>query len=283
MQRSTCKTDPLGTLLKPNIPFQQLTFFSMPLKNWNMVMLAGGFDMPSTRQIAFSSWNTGLPDSCAFFWGLLTKIILDASSSDTRKAGKKRKKSCDHFCSSFELQLSKHRFFKPKHILWWNSYLNHKIWQSSSGGVVLRSSRQSSLLRNLWVMSPMMRTEYGQASSDSRPLISSWKLSASLGPGDKDKHTKRGTAWPLMNSSPMNSSLTVGGVNVLLQLAVQLELGDNPGTELGVLRGGCSSLNSTLQSTILQEGALVPADTATYTSHQNHHEQHPPPQWGLEW
>lgn len=58
----------------------------MPLKNWNMVMLAGGLDMPSTRHTAFSSWNTALPDSCAFFWGLLTKIILDASNSDTRKA-----------------------------------------------------------------------------------------------------------------------------------------------------------------------------------------------------
>lgn len=53
--------------------------------------------------------------------------------------------------------------------VWWND-------------VLLRSSRQSSLLRNLWVMSPVARTEYGQASSDSRPLISSWKLSASLGP-----------------------------------------------------------------------------------------------------
>lgn len=49
-------------------------------------MLAGGFDMPSTTQIPFSSWNTGLPDSWAFFSGLLTRIILDASNSDTRKA-----------------------------------------------------------------------------------------------------------------------------------------------------------------------------------------------------
>lgn len=64
----------------------QLTFFSIPLKNWIMVMLAGGFDMPSTTQIPFSSWNTGLPDSWAFFSGLLTRIILDASNSDTRKA-----------------------------------------------------------------------------------------------------------------------------------------------------------------------------------------------------
>lgn len=64
----------------------QLTFFSIPLKNWNMVMLAGGLDMPSAMQMPFSSWNTGLPDSWAFFWGLLTRIILDASNSDTKKA-----------------------------------------------------------------------------------------------------------------------------------------------------------------------------------------------------
>lgn len=86
--------------------------------------------MPSAMQIPFSSWNTGLPDSWLFFSGLLTRIILDASNSDTRK---------------------------------------------------VRSSRQSVRLRNLWVMSPLVRTEYGQESSDSRPLISSWKPSASLG------------------------------------------------------------------------------------------------------
>ena len=49
-------------------------------------MFAGGLDMPSAMQIPFSSWNTGLPDSKAFFSGLFTRIILDASSSDTRKA-----------------------------------------------------------------------------------------------------------------------------------------------------------------------------------------------------
>lgn len=87
-----------------------------------MVMLAGGLDMPSAIQMPFSSWNTGLPDSWAFFSGLLTRIILDASNSDTRK---------------------------------------------------VRSSKQSVLFRSLWVMSPLVRTEYGQASSDSKPLISS--------------------------------------------------------------------------------------------------------------
>lgn len=68
----------------------QLTFFSMPLKNCIMVMLAGGLDMPSTMQMVLSSWNTGLPDSWPFFSGLLTRIILEASSSDTRKAARHR-------------------------------------------------------------------------------------------------------------------------------------------------------------------------------------------------
>lgn len=58
----------------------------MPVKKCIMVMLAGGLDMPSTMQMAFSSWKTGLPDSWPFFSGLLTRIILDASNSDTRKA-----------------------------------------------------------------------------------------------------------------------------------------------------------------------------------------------------
>lgn len=58
-------------------------------------------------------------------------------------------------------------------------------------------------------------------------------------------------------------SLTVCGVNVLLQLAVQFELWDDPGAELGVLRRRCSSFCSTLQSTILQNGALVPMVTSS--------------------
>lgn len=49
-------------------------------------MLAGGFDIPSVMQIPFKSWNTGLPESWPFFWGMLTTIILDASNSDTKKA-----------------------------------------------------------------------------------------------------------------------------------------------------------------------------------------------------
>lgn len=56
-------------------------------------------------------------------------------------------------------------------------------------------------------------------------------------------------------------SLTVGGVNVLLQLAVEFEFGDDPGAELAVLRRSGSSRGSTLQSTILQNGALVPMVT----------------------
>lgn len=32
-----------------------LTFFSIPLKNWNIVMLAGGLDMPKAIQMPFSS------------------------------------------------------------------------------------------------------------------------------------------------------------------------------------------------------------------------------------
>lgn len=141
--------------------------------------------------------------------------------------------------------------------------------------VLLRSSRQSSLLRSLWVMPPVTRTEYGQASSDSRPLISSWKLSASLGPAmdastpNMSLHTNLHTHHMFNNyyGKLRNSKssllcgvfslllpflcLTVCGMNILLQLAVQLELRDNPGTELGVLWRSCASHNSTLQSTIL--------------------------------
>lgn len=79
----------------------------MPLKNCIMVMLAGGLDMPSTMQMAFSSWNTGLPDSWPFFSGLLTRIILEASSSDTRKAGNTELNCLFHEVSVYFLSTSR--------------------------------------------------------------------------------------------------------------------------------------------------------------------------------
>lgn len=65
-----------------------LTFFSIPLKNWNIVMLAGGLDMPKAMHMPFSSWKTSLPPpSCAFLGGAFTHSILAASSSEMRYAG----------------------------------------------------------------------------------------------------------------------------------------------------------------------------------------------------
>lgn len=68
------------------------------------------------------------------------------------------------------------------------------------------------------------------------------------------------SVWSLIN---YRVCLTVCGMNILLQLAVQFELRDNPGAELGVLRRSCSSFYSTLQSTILQNGTLVPMVTGS--------------------
>ena len=59
--------------------------------------------------------------------------------------------------------------------------------------------------------------------------------------------------------------LTVSGVDILLQLAVESKLWDNPGTELSKLRWTCSSTHCRIQSSFLQKRALV----ATVTTHKN--------------
>lgn len=64
-----------------------LTFFSIPLKNWNIVILAGGLDIPRAIHMPFNSWKTSLPPpSWAFFGGVFTQSILAASSSEMRYA-----------------------------------------------------------------------------------------------------------------------------------------------------------------------------------------------------
>jgi hypothetical protein len=57
-------------------------------------------DMPRVTQIPFSSRNIGEPaqESGAAFWGLVTRIILEASSSDTRNAaGRTWNTECSHY------------------------------------------------------------------------------------------------------------------------------------------------------------------------------------------
>lgn len=53
-------------------------------------------------------------------------------------------------------------------------------------------------------------------------------------------------------------ALTVGGLHVLLQFAVELELGHDPGTELGKFRGFSTSTHRCLQGSIFKQGPLVP-------------------------
>lgn len=60
--------------------------------------------------------------------------------------------------------------------------------------------------------------------------------------------------------------LTVCSLDILLQLAVEPELWHDPGTELSVLRWSCSSAHSTVQSSFLQQRALVPNITVTHTA-----------------
>lgn len=60
--------------------------------------------------------------------------------------------------------------------------------------------------------------------------------------------------------------LTVCSLDILLQLAVEPELWHDTGTELSVLRWSCSSAHSTVQSSFLQQRALVPNVTVTHTA-----------------
>lgn len=54
-------------------------------------------------------------------------------------------------------------------------------------------------------------------------------------------------------------SLTVCSVHILLQLAVEAELRDDPGTQLGELRWGGTFVHCRFQGSIFQHVALVPA------------------------
>lgn len=56
-----------------------------------------------------------------------------------------------------------------------------------------------------------------------------------------------------------NISLTVGSMHILLQLAVEAKLGDDPGTQLGELRWGCTFVHCRFQGSIFQHVALIPA------------------------
>lgn len=54
------------------------------------------------------------------------------------------------------------------------------------------------------------------------------------------------------------AALTVGGMHVLLQFAVELELRHDPGTELGEFRGFGSSTHRCLKRSIFKQRPLVP-------------------------
>lgn len=64
----------------------------------------------------------------------------------------------------------------------------------------------------------------------------------------------------LLTRQTWNALLTVGGVDVLLQLAVEAELRDDPGTQLGELGRSGTVLHGRFQGSILQHVALIPAE-----------------------
>lgn len=104
-------TGKLGSHWKAGWPSSVLTFFSIPLKNWNIVMLAGGLDMPKAIQMPFSSWKTSLPAPSGPFLGggAFTHSILAASNSEMRYAkGRRETFQCNavmfHFYNYLMLQ-----------------------------------------------------------------------------------------------------------------------------------------------------------------------------------
>ena len=75
------------TWLGGTFAYVSFNFFSIPLKNWNIVILAGGLDIPRAIHMPFNSWKTSLPPpSWAFFGRVFTQSILAASSSEMRYA-----------------------------------------------------------------------------------------------------------------------------------------------------------------------------------------------------
>ena len=79
------------TWLGGTFAYVSFNFFSIPLKNWNIVILAGGLDIPRAIHMPFNSWKTSLPPpSWAFFGRVFTQSILAASSSEMRYVSKRR-------------------------------------------------------------------------------------------------------------------------------------------------------------------------------------------------